>query len=214
MLFATGPANQDTQGYIQRAKDLLNLETEELLKQDGFIDIAKYLDISDLSFANKHINEALYFLYCAKELAKICIPKQDIPELLGEINNRIQEIVSHSNDIERSLIFKAQTDAEEIGRNLEKIKDQSDMQIYSDVKTILSKLNDIYDRSNNTGILKEIEENIRYISSKFSETNSNPQPPSNEKKSISKSAIHSFLIDIFLFIGTVILVSGSSSTNI
>ena len=202
---------------INTLKTYLNREAEVLLSRGKTVNVNRYIEVSDIAIINTQPETAIYLLYCAKELSKLCSSKLDNLENTKDINNKISKIVNDF-DLERNAIFQAQTLAESLGSSLEKIKEQADIQLFSDVKSILTKINDIYDKSQNSGILKEIEENIKIINSKFNQSNmSNLEEVVSENYKIDKgiatnhkSSLHSFFITIILFSGVSIFISGSS----
>lgn len=207
---------------IETLKNYLNHEAEVLLSGGKKVNFNRYIEVSDIAISNKQPETAIYLLYCAKELGKLCSSRLDNLENTRYINNKISTIVNDF-DLERNSVFQAQASAETLGSSLEKIKEQADVELFSDVKSILAKINDIYDKSNNSGILKEIEDNVKILNSKFNPANidtleelklaSYQQPNSNISIS-AKFAIHSFFINIILFSVTSIFISGSSISNI
>ena len=55
----------------------------------------------------------------------------------------------------------------------EKLKRESDAILFNDVKEILQKINDIYDKSNDSGILQVISETIESINNKIHQYDAN-----------------------------------------
>ena len=148
------------QNSIETLKNYLNREAEVLLNSGKQVNVNRYIEISDIAISNKQPETAIYLLYCAKELSKLSLSRRDSLETNKDINNKISTIVNDF-DLERNIVFQTQSSAESLGSSLEKIKEQADVQLFSDVKSILAKINDIYDKSNNSGILNEIENNIK-----------------------------------------------------
>ncbi|WP_298612645.1 hypothetical protein [uncultured Thiothrix sp.] len=209
------------QNSIETLKNYLNREAEVLLNSGKQVNVNRYIEISDIAISNKQPETAIYLLYCAKELSKLSLSRRDSLETNKDINNKISTIVNDF-DLERNIVFQTQSSAESLGSSLEKIKEQADVQLFSDVKSILAKINDIYDKSNNSGILNEIENNIKNLNSRFTSNNTDTleEPkassyPANSNLSTNiKSSIHGFFINIILFSAVSVFISGSSISNL
>ncbi len=214
----------DIENYLLSAKNIINKNICDLLKSNGEISIEDYLYMAEKSELNESFYYSVYFLYAARDLAKLIYDKNKIPEIIAEINKKLSNVLNNKSFDHSMRSFDAQREAEEQIRSFEKIKEESEAILFNDVKDILQKLNDIYDKTNDSGILQEISKTIDSISKKINPDTHNqdvsPSDIQDEEKPNKKTGFGlrsvglGLFIDVFLFIGMVGFLTGSAVNTV
>jgi len=213
----------DVENYLCMARDIINCDIEISLKNNKNIFAENYLYMAEVSKTNKSFYHSVYFLYAARDLVKFIYNKNQPIDEIEYANEKLTSVLSDES-FDRSIIFKAQIEAEEKIRSFEKIKKESDAILFNDVKDILQKLNDIYDKSNDSGILQEISQTIDSISKKINPDAHNQDTSSSDMQDEEKpnkktgfglrSVGLGLFIDVFLFIGMVGFLTGSAVNTV
>lgn len=158
--------------YLEIAKNIINSTLENSIRNNNAISAEYYLYMAEVAKSNKSFSFLFYFLYAARDLIKFLYTKTQPIEDIEYINKELEEAL-RNEEYQRSEIFKAQTDAEKQIKIFEKLKRESDAILFNDVKEILQKINDIYDKSNDSGILQVISETIESINNKIHQYDAN-----------------------------------------
>lgn len=216
----------DIEKYLSLAKNIINDDIEQSLKLNHKVTAENYLYMAEVSELNKSFHHSVYFLYAARDLMRLFYKKDQSSDYFNYVNDRLKVVFSDEsfNYADRSMVFKFQTDAEEKIRSFEKIKEESEAVLFNDVKDILQKLNDIYDKTNDSGILQEISKTIESMSKKINPDAHNQDIPSSDMQDEEKpnkktgfglrSVGLGLFIDVFLFIGMVGFLTGSAVNTV
>lgn len=215
--------------YVHKCKIIINNETASFIKNGKKQDLNPYLYMSELCKKLSLYEESLYFLICAKELLKISDLKDRNTSSVENINILIKEIISQGK-VSSDVIFTAQSEVENDLTFFEKLKDDFNNSIHEDLQIIIDKINNIYSKSNNTGILKQIDENIRLLIERKPTDNTDlpanyEHMPSNDSsltlshENPSPSApvpsksrmLRSLLLCVTLYLSTPFILSGSTT---
>lgn len=171
--------------YIDKCKTILNDENVKQVSKGKLPTIDPYIYMAELCKEFNLLDDSIFFLTCAKEIAKLLRKKEESEKTLSFINNQIDTFI-HQNTLNPSAIFNAQKNAEKAIGYIENIKNEHENNIINDIGIIIDKINEIYNKSNDTGILKKIDENIRLLIEK-SPVNIENQTPSLEQVGILSS---------------------------
>ena len=210
-------SKSECENYLSLARNIINKNVKSLLEQNKTVTIDNYLYMVEVAKNNKSSYYSAYFLYAARDMLKFLYNKKQSKKEDVEHINKNLSLVLGDESYERAVIFQAQTDAEEDIKLLLDVKESSDIQFFNDVKNILQKLDDIYDKTNDAGLLKEISQRIDVISRKIgtSNTNVNSVESSDEIKPSKKSGFTlknigvGLFIEICLLFGLIIFLSGN-----
>lgn len=216
----------DIEKYLSLAKTIINDDIEKSLKSNYKVTAENYLYMAEVAELNKSFHHSVYFLYAARDLMRLFYKKDQSLDYSDYVNGKLNAVFSNEyfDHVDRSMVFRFQTDAEEKIRSFEKIKEESEAVLFNDVKDILQKLNDIYDKTNDSGILQEISKTIESMSRKINPDAHNQDiPPSdmqdeekpNKKMGFGLRSVGvGLFIDVFLFIGMVGFLSGSAVNTV
>lgn len=155
-------SNDEIRLYIEKCKIIINEENIKQVSLGKLPSIDPYIYMAETCKDFNLLDDTVFFLTCAKELSKLSKSKDETSKALAFINNKIDAFISKDN-INPIDIFNAQKHAEKIIDNIKDIKTKTEENILNDIGTIIDKINEIYNKSNDTGILKKIDENIRFL---------------------------------------------------
>lgn len=155
-------STDEVQPYINKCKKIINEENTRQISIGSNPSIEPYIYMSEICRDFNLLEESVYFLTCAKELLKLLRKNEENGNTLNFINSKI-DLFIEKNTLTTSTIFNAQREAEKTITYIEKIKIETEENILADISIIIEKINQIYNQSNDTGLLKRIDENIRSL---------------------------------------------------